>query len=176
EQNESLRPLVVLVLGDMGAEAREAGPSLGRLLDSRDPETTGEVLITLAHIGPAAKEAAPALMQILKNPDDPRRVGAAYALTRIGAEEALPILAAMAAESEKDERVRLTSAWALVQFDPTNKEYVKLALPRLIHGLARENPLARKEVADALAQIGESAAVAVPELARTLEDPVPDVR
>jgi HEAT repeat protein len=72
--------------------------------------------------------------------------------------------------------LQIASAWGLVTLEPTNAEYVKLAVPELIHGLMADNPIAKKECAATLRRLGKTAEVAVPELLRLLDNKDASVR
>src|SRR5262249_28851337 len=65
---------------------------------------------------------------------------------------------------------------ALMLLEPTNDEYVRLAVPRLIEGLEHKSPLVRREAASTLSLVGPKAAAAVPKLEETLKNPDPAIR
>jgi len=64
----------------------------------------------------------------------------------------------------------------LLQFEPGNDEYAKIAVPRLALALSADQPRVRKESAVTLGKLGVKAASAVPELQKALKDEVLDVR
>jgi HEAT repeat protein len=72
--------------------------------------------------------------------------------------------------------LKLASVWALVQIDPTNDDYVKLAVPQLISALDNDRPRIRTEAARTLAQLGPKSKSAVTALQKKLADEDPDVR
>lgn len=173
--DENLRPLAAAVLGEMGADARSAVPALVKLLDSEEMQTRREAFLALASIGPDAETAAPALMKILTDADDPGRAGAAYALAKIGAKDALPELKKLT--DSDDELLALASAWGLVVLEPDDEENLTIAVPQLIGALSWEAPLARRESAIVLGDLGPKAKVAIPELIEALKkEQVPDIR
>jgi HEAT repeat protein len=174
-ENEHFRTLAASILGEMGPTAKDAVPALVRLLDVADRATATEALIALASIGPAAKDAVPVLLKKFADPNFELRPGAAYALTKIGATEAIPRLQ-QTVKTTDNERLRMACAWALVQFEPANEEYVRLALPGLEKTLFDEWSLVRKESASALARIGPRAKSAAPSLVKLLSDTDPQVR
>jgi HEAT repeat protein len=167
--------LVSTVLGEMGADAADAVPALQNLLNSKDAEARREAIIALAEIGPAAKTAVPDLIKILDEKEFPNRGAAAYALGKIGAKEATNVLKS-AVETPDDPMLRLASIWALLQFDPANDDYAKIAVPRLIAALSSERPRIRKEAAVTLGKLGAKSASAVADLQKALGDQVLEVR
>ncbi len=84
DNNSDTRYQALKMLGNRGAEAREAVPPMIGLL--KDPHSSVRVgtAYALAKIGPAAASAVPALTAALDDPDKEVRRGAAYALPALG--------------------------------------------------------------------------------------------
>ncbi|MCA9018318.1 MAG: HEAT repeat domain-containing protein, partial [Planctomycetaceae bacterium] len=96
------------------------------------------------------------------------RNAAVYALSKIGSKKALPLIKKYASAADEDERFRLVCAWALVRDNPADPETVKAALPGLIKVLSDENPLVRREAANAISLTGPLGEPAVSALVNAL--------
>lgn len=174
-KDERLAAVVAGVLGGIGPDAAEAVPALGGLLKLKDPEVRREVILALASIGPPAKSTVPDLIKILGDGDFQYRGSAAFALGKIGDRSAESALK-KSLDVGDNPVLSLATAWALVQLDPTNDEYVKIAIPKLITGLEHDNPMVRQEAARTLGEIGPRSKSAVPALRKKLADPAPPVQ
>ncbi len=164
--DKNYRRLVVEVLGEIGAGAESAVPSLVELLGNvgDDLELQHEIFIALASIGPKASSATSAMMKILKDPAaGDTRAGAAYVLARIGEKKALPVLLELI-KGANSEAILRSSAWALVILDPKNAEIADLAMPHLLKATSSDRPLVRKEALAAFGALGPVAAQALPSL------------
>ncbi len=174
-QDQNMQPIMIMVIGQLGPEAKDAVPALIKLLDSSDDPIRREVMLALGSIGPGANAAVDKLLAMLQNQQAKLRPGAAYALARIGAVQAVPTLKQTVKETG-DRLLAMSSAWALVTLEPQNAEFVAIALPQLISGLTHELALVRTEAANALGRIGPRADAAVPALVKAARDPDPTVR
>ena len=144
------------------------------LLKSKDVETRREAVIALAGIGPAAKSAVPELITLMDDKEFPNRGAAAFALGKIGSKDAAePLKKSLEAT---DPMLRLASVWALLQLDPGNDDYAKIAVPRLAAALSNDRPRVRREAAIALGKLGPKASGAVKELQTAMHDEIHDVR
>ncbi|MGE5192969.1 MAG: HEAT repeat domain-containing protein [Deltaproteobacteria bacterium] len=178
-----LQHLAVMILGSLGPAAKPAAGALASTLAGYDKELTDderdfcrEIVLTLAHIGPDAREAAaPTLLKILANEKLELRAGAGWALAKMGDKRAAPLLK-KALEKDDSSRLHVVAPMALMLLEPTNDEYAKLAIPRLIEALDNKFHLIRREAAATLALLGPKAAPAVEKLATMLADPDPAIR
>ncbi len=168
-KSETLQKSVVPAIAELGSEAAGAVGSLAQLLKSKDSALQRETIIALAAIGPEAKSTTPQLIKLLQDEQFNFRPAAAFALGRMHDEKALPALKG-AVDTSDNEVLRIASVWALLQIDPTNKEYVTSAVPLLTTALSSERPEIRRESAQTLGQLESRAATAVPALERLLND------
>lgn len=167
-----LRLLALSVLASIGRDAKSAVPEIVKLTSVEDRTVRIEAFLAIAAMGADAEAAVPALMKIAETPGHTSRNGAIYALTRIGSRKILPMLKKIV-NDPNETAVKLVSSWALVRFEPTNAEYVKLAIPQLIGALDHELPIARIEAVSALGLIGAKASPAVPALIKVLSSDDP---
>jgi HEAT repeat protein len=172
-----------MILGSLGPGAKPAAGALANSLASYDGDLTDEqhdfcreIVLTLGHIGPEAREAAaPTLLKILGTENRRLRAGAAWALAKMGEKKAVPLLQ-KALKTDDNSRLHVVAPMALMLLEPTNDEYVKLAVPRLIEGLSHEFHPVRREATATLAMLGPKAAPAIAKLGETLQDPDPALR
>jgi HEAT repeat protein len=170
----AFQQLATTVLGEIGPDAADAVPALVGQLNAKDADIRRETILALAGIGPGAKAATGDLVKLLDEKDFQYRGAAAFALGKIGAADAT---AALKKSLEADDpMLRLASVWALLQLDPTNDEYAKIAVPRLGAALSVDRPRVRREAAAALGRLGPKASGAVAQLQKALQDDVPEVR
>lgn len=168
EKDSPVKLLAIKVLGEIGASAKDAIPALAKLIISTDPEVSQAAITTLGDIGPEALKVEPELLTLLQTGKDRSRNAAAYALSKMGSKKAIPLFQKYAASDKEDERFRLVCAWALLRENPTDAATVTAALPGLIDVLADENPLVRREAANAISLAGPLGAPAVPALLKAL--------
>lgn len=167
--------LALQTLGQMGPDAASATPKLVEKLAQPGKLSVREICLALAFTKADPKVAGPALQKIAQDAKSSARAPAIFALGRIGDRTAIKLITNLV--EEDDPVVRLASAWALLQFDPKDPEYIKIAVPRLQFGLERPDPRVRIMAAETLAQIGPAAAAAVPALTKRVgEDQDPLVR
>ncbi len=173
---EALRPRIVFLLGEMGADAEHAVETLVELIDDPNRRVQHEALVALAKIGPAARAAVPALTVTLREREGPCKYGAAFALGRIGpdAEAAKPEL--LKTTGSQDDTLALLSAWALAQIDPGCVQCAPRTVPVLVRGLEHPEANHRREAAAALGSLGPLAESAVPALEQAVGDPDVGVR
>lgn len=146
-------------LGKLGPEASEALPALIKALGDPDKQVWSNAVMAIANLGPAAKDAIPALLEDLGSRksrggrEREKRQGlvrSAYALTRIGP-AAVPAL--IETLSVDDSLARQGAAKALGGMGPAAGE----AVPALCKNLGHSDAEVRREVVEALAQIGSEA-------------------
>ena len=170
--NPKLRGYAAVVLGNIGAEAKDAVPELTAALDVEDePEFRREILFTLGQIGPPAAPAVEKIVAILETEENDRVIAAAcYALRNMGpaATDAGPALVGV--YNDGTEFQRMLAIWALLRVRPGYESVEKRAIPLLTKGLSHERAEVRAEAAQALGEIGPNAASALPELKKLLDD------
>ncbi|QDV50123.1 HEAT repeat domain-containing protein [Gimesia fumaroli] len=168
-KDSPLKLLAIHVLGEIGAASKAAIPELLKLTDSPDADIRETAIISLGEMGPAAISVEPELLKILEDSKGKTRNTAVYALSKIGSKKVLPIIKKYAESTNEDERFRLVCAWALLRANPTDPATVKSALPGLIKVLADENPLLRREAANAISLSGPLAESATSNLTNALK-------
>jgi HEAT repeat protein len=136
----------------MGAEAKEAIPTLIAAMSDSDPGVKEQVAAALDAMGPDAKDAAPVLVEFLQNKAyDSIRGRAAMALGDIGPSAASISVPALIAVLDDPERgVASSAARALADIGPSAKS----ALPNLVSLMAAENVALRHTACFAILQIG----------------------
>lgn len=166
---------ILPIIIELGPAAAEATAAVTGLLNSKDGETQREAILAVGAIGDGARSATPQLIKFLEDKQFSFRPAAAFALGKLAAKDAVAAL--KNASNDKDNHLlRLASVWALIQIDPTNEEYRKIALPELVSALQNDNPEIRREAALALGRMGSRADSAVPALTLLLKDKNPRVR
>ena len=171
------------VIGNFGAEASAAVPTLITLLD-KYPHYLMAVR-TLGRIGPGAKAAIPALLALFERSSDPSRelrLTITGALMRIGPEpqQVLPLFREELAQQDMSEasgRYRAALAAAIITMrgpdDPAIRDYVK----RLARDQRSWQPLTRVEAVKGLVALGPAAAPAMDALRDSLrKDKEPKIR
>jgi HEAT repeat protein len=122
---------VIITLGLIGPEAKDAVPDLIPLLTAKDEALPAKAAETLGRIGPAAKAALPNLIAAFKKEsNDALRPAAIQAVGRIG-KDGVPLL--IEALKHPDALVRASSAEALGRIGPDAKP----AVPHLL--MIRDN-------------------------------------
>jgi HEAT repeat protein len=164
DENDWLRLEKVIVLGDIGAEAQAAVPTLISLLkyeclkyeEENDPpaawinenhELCANTVATLASIG---SSAIPNLIELLKDEDQENRSLATITLAKIGSEAESAIPALVIALQDNDEYVRRFAAAALGKIGVE-------ALPALFEAVQSQNATTRELAASALGDVGNQA-------------------
>jgi HEAT repeat protein len=165
-KNEKLRGYAVVILGNIGPDAKEAVPDLVAALDvNDDPDFRREVLFTLGRIGPASAPAVEKIMEILKTATNERVLAAAcFALGAMGTSgsKAAPALVEM--YNDGTDFQKMLAIWALLKVRPGFDSVVSRAIPMMIAGLSHQRVDVRVEAARALGGIGPKAADAIPAL------------
>lgn len=100
-------------LGDMGAEAAGAVPSLIKSLSDRDPFVQSAAADSLGEIGPAAASAIPAMVKAFKISNGFHKGIIGPAIGRIGP-EAIPALVELSKDSNDFVRLEATRALCFV--------------------------------------------------------------
>ena len=157
------------LLGQMGADARDAAPALVQALSDADPHVCAVAATALAAIGPAGPEAVPPLRDLLGSDN---AVPALRALARYGDKAAAVVPRAIELLRDEDSEVRWNAARTLGKIGPAAKE----AVPALTAAMHDREALVREHAAEALGDIGAAAKDAVPDLIVALKDPDPRVR
>jgi len=192
-------------LGKLGAKAKSAVPALVKAVCCDDSETCWHAARALGAIGPDAEDAVPELVSALGHDDPNVRAYAAFALGRIGNDSKEVVKALIDKAFDEELAVRRACMRAILALDPPVEDTrptvlqileegdSKIIMPAL-HTLAEEGR--GKDGAEVvkrlsgmlehekgcywaclvLAEIGEKAAAAVPDLGDVLDNEDPLVR
>jgi HEAT repeat protein len=175
--NEKSRFWAILVLSDLGPQAKDAVPSLLKALDSDKPEVRREVLMCLGEIGPGAKDAIPQLTQALEDEDKAVVFAASYALAKIGVEAKSASRAISQGLRSEDEFLQIVSAWALIKVNADNETAIEKGLPWLLQGLQnRENKAVRIAAARAIVDLKPPHEILIPKISKIMEEGTPETR
>lgn len=176
-KHEKIRPQVLYVLGQIGADAAPAAEPLAKFLSDDNPKVVNEAALTLSKIGPSAQNAVPALVAALQKGEPDEVTGLIYALGKIGgsgAAAAEPKLVELL--KSDDASIAVLSGWALTQINPKSSKLAFQTFPVLYNGLSNPLPACRHTAAEALGKLGHIARNAVPALEKATQDKDPAVR
>jgi HEAT repeat protein len=158
------------VLGQVGADAREAVPALTESFKNKNKAVDVRMACaeTLAQIGPDAKSAIPALTEALKDGNGVIRVKAAEALSQLGPEvkTAVPALVGALKDQAQDPNVRRKAAEILGRIGADEKD----AIDALSAVLKDGDMELRSSAAWGLAQFGAKAKTSIRPLIEALGD------
>ena len=202
DENPNASLCAIQSLGEIGAKARAAVPTLVRMMEASRGGTV--VIDALGKIGEGAVAAVPLLNSRLDALNHRDRESAAEALGRIGPGAGAAIPALVKATTDPVGDVRWYALRALAKVGPTSVEalsairralhenrhaYIRSAaveallargreeaLPVLRDGLSATRWGTRVACAEGAGQLGEKAAALVPELRKALTDEDRDVR
>ncbi|MEA1950615.1 MAG: HEAT repeat domain-containing protein [Planctomycetota bacterium] len=172
--NEKTDYWAMLVLAELGPEAKDAVPALTEQLSSERTENCREAMICLGKIGPASASAIPALEKLLGAKRGEAVLGVAYVLGSIGpeAKKAADCLKPYAADS--DPLTRLACAWALARTNPGNKVLLLKATKVLAESLRSKKPQVRLAAVRGLASLKPGPGIAIPAIRKALAGADPD--
>jgi HEAT repeat protein len=182
------------ILGEMGAEAKEAIPALRRALEDKSYMVRASALFALLQIEPdriaeltpaairvntweflpevirtlqtSANEVIPVLVQGLKHPDPQYRVRSGLLLFNLGPAARSVVPELRAALENKELVVRILAAITLARINPQTEGLV----PILREGLAFNDLAVREYVFSAIQQLGPTARELLPDLVRAMKD------
>jgi HEAT repeat protein len=138
-KNEKTRYWGLLLLHELGPQAKDAVPTLMEILSDERAEVRSEALMALAAIGPDAEKAAPAVIKALSDPEVAVQRAAALAAGRIGPAciGATPKL--REGYTSGDEFHKNICIWALAKIRTDKPEYRETAIKKLLLGLRSED-------------------------------------
>ena len=171
--NPTVKQAVAEALGAIGAEARNAVPTLiNRLADEAEEDCVRrEAALSLGRIGSQAEKAVPALTVAMADIDPTVSEAAARALGMLCTEAApaVPNLVEILRCGQPD--MRAAAASALGNIGPQ----AHAAVSQLIRALQDEQRNVRLEAVEALGGIGPGASAAVPALLRAFRNRAADL-
>jgi HEAT repeat protein len=134
----------ILVLGEMGPQAKDAVPGLTKLLDDKSPQVRREAVMALGAIGKDAQSAVPAIVKLLNDEAHQVQIGAGFAVGMLGpaAKSAIPTLQRNL--KSDDEFTRVLSAWAIAKVNDKDPKAFDQAVDMLAKGIASEDPRVRR--------------------------------
>ncbi len=167
-KNEQATYWALIVLREIGPEAKEAVPALIEALKDSRPEIRREAVLTLGAMNEAAEAAIPAIAALLK--DDHARTAATFVLGQLGKIPADAEAACKANAKDKDMLLATVSLWALARVHPDDKELRREATEQLIARLKEKDPFVRVAAARALAALPPAPEVTAPIWEKALQD------
>ena len=188
-----LRQLAADRLGQLGARATAAVPTLVCALEDEDESVRIHASVALGHIG---VEAVPALVNAFKKDNKEVRSGAAFALERMG-NAAIPLLVEALKLEDSDvlsgtvfalERMGTAAIPALIEALKMGDDNVRVltsivlgrigmpAVGDLVEAFQNGNATVRRHAANALGSMGAEASAAVPVFEGALLDRDKEVR
>ncbi len=166
--NEKTDYWAMLVLAELGPDAKRAVPALIEQLSSPRAENRREALICLGKIGPASAPAIGAIEKLLDAKRGKVVLAVAYALGSIGpeAKKAADRLKPYAADP--DQLTRLACAWAIARTNPNDKALVRRATKILAESLRSKKERVRMAAVRGLASLKPGPAIAIPAIREAL--------
>jgi HEAT repeat protein len=164
-----VRAHAVKSLGQIGAKTRSGAvqsmivPELTPLISDTDETVRRMVVSALYKIHPSPQVSIPIFVKVMEDPDPAVRIRAMRALTASG-KEAVPFMI----EALKNEKAAYWAALVLNRIGPEAQD----AVPALTELLGDKRPQVRREAVLALAEIGNSAAPAVPLLVKAMDNEI----
>jgi HEAT repeat protein len=146
-KEDPLRAGAAAALGTIGRPARDAVPTLCKMLEDPDPEARRNAATALGRIGPQTAEVIPALAKTLHDKDAGEQ--AADSLSRMGQPAVKPLIAALSDNQARDRAVSALSQLGRPAVTPV-VELLKNDQLRLtaIQILSRMGPVARDAMPD----------------------------
>ncbi|MCG8583880.1 MAG: HEAT repeat domain-containing protein [Pirellulales bacterium] len=138
-KDDGTRYWALVVLHDLGPEAKDAVPALVEILSDKRPEVRMEALMVLAAIGPDAKDAAAAVVKQLDDPEIAVKRAAALAAGRIGPACVAATPKLRDAYQKADEFHKNIAIWALAKIRTDNPAYRQTAIEKLLIGLRNKD-------------------------------------
>lgn len=166
----------LLVLEEIGPEARSVVSQVVPHLQSQDLQVRRAAVSCLAAIGPDSKTAVPELTKLLSDPEPAIADTAAYALGRIGPSAVKAVDALQSGLKQGGNGFGSSiRVWALASIQPQDAEARKRAVARLVEAVKNENPRVRVAAARALVDIAPDQADTRAALIQLLNDAEPAV-
>ena len=161
DKSAEVRAEAASALGDIGAAAKPAVPALIELMKDESPVVRREALQSVFEIKPGPEVTVPLCVKLLEDSTPAMQVRILNAITEAGP-AAVPGLI----EALKNDKGAYWAAIVVRELGPVAKD----AVPALVTRLTDPRPTVRREVALALAAMGDSASAAIPQLAALLTD------
>ncbi|HUS40739.1 MAG: HEAT repeat domain-containing protein [Pirellulales bacterium] len=157
----------ILVLEELGPDAKDAVPSLAKALVHEDEEVRHEAAQALRAIGPGAQDAIPQLIAALD--DQFVQMPAALALGSIGppAKDALEKLRDVT--KEDDDVMEVCAIWAIASIEDDDAKLKSETAPALVEFLVNDDQAVRRSAALALLQLEPGPEVMAPLISKVFE-------
>jgi HEAT repeat protein len=169
----------VLVLGEIGPEAKAAVPALAEVLESSPANIRVEILLTLGKIGSAAEAALPQIAPQLTAEQSALRMAATFAVGRIGVKTAEVESALKANLAGKDPLLKTLSAWAIARVNSDDPQAGAQALKTLIAALNVKDLPTQLAASQAMAELDLGPAIIpqlLPKLGTAFQSPDENLR
>jgi HEAT repeat protein len=152
----------ILVLLELGPDAKEAVPALAQALSHQHEEIRHEAAQALRAIGPDAKAAVPELMAALDDEQIVVQMPAVLALGSIGpaAKEAAQKVRSL--QESDDDLLKVCVMWAIEKMEPDQQRLKTETTPALVNLLLHEDQTVRNAAALAMLQLQPGPDVVAP--------------
>jgi len=158
----------LIVLRDIGPEAKDAIPAIIARLTDKKPEIRREAVLTLGVFGKAAASAVPQIAALLS--DEHARTAATFVLGELGQIPKDAETTIRANAKDRDLVLSTASLWALARVHPEDKELRREATEVLVARLKEKDPFARVAAARALAALPPAPEITAPIWEKALQD------
>jgi HEAT repeat protein len=166
----------ILVLYEIGPDAKDAVPELAKALSHEKEEVRHEAAHALRAIGADAKEAVPALVEALDDELILVRLPSVLALGSIGP-DAKPAVDKLTSYLEaEDALLKVCAVWALAKIEPDDERLKTETVPALMEFLKDEDQEARRAAALALLQLDPGPEIMIPAFLGAFDSASPEVR
>ncbi len=161
-EDEQTVYFAILVLAELGPDAKEAVPALAQALSHEDAEVRHEAAQALRAIGPGASAAVPDLVKSLDDKQIAVLLPSVLALGSIGpgAIDAADKLRSFS--QGDDDLLKVCALWAIEKIEPDDQRLKTETVPALVNLLLNEDPNVRNAAAFAVLQLEPGSEVVAP--------------
>jgi HEAT repeat protein len=173
--DEDARYWAILVLAEIGPDAKSAVPELSKLLDTvkGEPEVRREIVLAMGSI--QSPESIATLIQALDDQDPGIVTAAMFALGQMGADAKSATSALTKGMSAEDPFQRVVSAWAVAAANPGDEATLKTVVPVLVQGMVSKQKASRMAAAEAIAEIHPPKEILLPEIDKVRAAATPEM-
>lgn len=167
-EDDSTIYYAMLVLAELGPDAKEAVPALTKALGHPNVEVRHEAAQALRAIGPDAKSAVPELIKALD--DEFVQMPAALALGSIGPPASAALDALSKISDDSDDVLEICALWAISKIENDPDKSKTVTVPALVKFLVSDDQQVRRAAAMALLDLKPGPKVIAPLIAKVFAD------
>lgn len=164
----------ILVLAELGPDAKDGVPALAKALVHEDEEVRHEAAQALRAIGPGAQDAIPQLIKALD--DEFAQMPAALALGSIGPPAKTALERLRKVSSEADDVMEICAVWALASIEDDDEKLKNDTAPTLVQFMVSDDQEVRRAAALALLQLEPGPEIMAPLIAKVFENASDEAR